>query len=62
MINIVSQKICAEYTFHLHKMEAVLWKITAVQLNRRKDTIIAFFFGANKNKDNAKVALTSSNS
>ena len=28
----------------------------------KNDTIIAFFFGANKNKDNAKVVLTSSSS
>jgi len=32
------------------------------KLSYRKDTIIAFFFAANKTKDNAKVALVSSNS
>ena len=32
------------------------------ELSYRKDTILAVFFAANKNKDNAKVPLTSSNS
>ena len=32
------------------------------ELSYRNDTRIAFFFSANKNKDNGKVALASSNS
>jgi len=32
------------------------------ELSHRNDKIIAFFFAVNRNKDNAKVALASSNS
>jgi len=51
------------YSLHtLHTATAAAVRVAdKTELSYRYDTIIVFFFAANKNKDNAKVALTFSN-
>ena len=46
------------YTFTMAALRAPVKS----ELSYRNDTVIVFFFAANKNKDNAKVALASCNS
>jgi len=48
-------------TMHMAAAPAVRAAVKT-ELPYRNDTVGAFFFAANKNKDNAKVALASSNS
>ena len=58
VFSLVSYDFASLHTF----TEPAIREAIKTLLSYRNDTIISFFFVADKNKDNAKIALASSNS